>query len=115
MPIIRKKHHSENFVVLDKNFLEDKTISYKAKGLLSLLISRPDAWKVSARELAATSVDGKDSVYAGLKELQEAGYIEYTEVKTLEGKFKGGEYCVYECKPPMNGLNDSSKPHLAKP
>jgi hypothetical protein len=46
-------------------------------------------------DLIKQSTDGRDSVYAGLKELRELGYIEHIEVRE-KGKIIGHEYLVYE-------------------
>ena len=44
--VIRVKKRPSNFVMMDKTFLEDDRLSYKAKGLLAYLLSKPDDWKV---------------------------------------------------------------------
>lgn len=67
--VIRVKKRPSNFVMMDKTFLEDDRLSYKAKGLLAYLLSKPDDWKVIVGNLVNSSKDGKASVYAGLKEL----------------------------------------------
>ena len=69
--VIRIKKHTNNFVVIDKGFLDDDRLSFKAKGILAYLLSKPNDWKVIVGNLVAQSKDGKASVYAGLKELKE--------------------------------------------
>lgn len=76
---IQKKHN--NFVMLDKGFLEDSRLSYKAKGLLAYLLSKPDNWKVIVKDLINHSKDGKKAVYSGLKELKEYGYYRKTPIR----------------------------------
>lgn len=41
--IIRVEKHTKNFVILNKVFLEDKRLSFKSKGILTYLLSKPDA------------------------------------------------------------------------
>lgn len=55
--------------------LNDKTLSLKAKGLFAYLFSKPDGWDFSGDRIVIDSSDGRDSVYAGLKELGEHGYL----------------------------------------
>ncbi|MBO5459690.1 MAG: hypothetical protein J5981_05515, partial [Lachnospira sp.] len=74
--IIRIKKRPSNFVMMDKTFLEDNRLSFKAKGILAYLLSKPDNWKVIVQDLVKYSTDGKASVYTGLKELKEYGYYE---------------------------------------
>ena len=62
-------HKNENYTVLSNYHFKEKEMSLKAKGLLSLMLSLPDAWDYSAAGLVKLSKDGKDSVNGALKEL----------------------------------------------
>ena len=66
---------TNHFVVLDKNFLNDKNLSLKAKGLLAYMLSLPDDWTFYLEELEKHSTDGMSSLRSGFKELQENGYV----------------------------------------
>jgi hypothetical protein len=79
--VIRVVKRPSNFVVMDKAFLEDNNLSYKAKGILAYLLSKPDNWRVIVGDLVSCSTDGKASVYAGLKELKEHGYYEKVPIR----------------------------------
>ena len=95
--IIRIKKHTSNFVLLDKTFLEDDRLSFKAKGILAYLLSKPDDWKVIVVHLVTQSKDGKASVYAGLKELKEYGYYTKVPIRNEEGtRIIRWESTVYE-------------------
>ncbi len=69
--IIRVKKCQNNFVMMDKTFLEDTRLSFKAKGILAYLLSKPDNWKVIVGNLVNSSTDGKKAIYSGLKELKD--------------------------------------------
>ena len=58
------------------DFLEDKRLSWKAKGLMGYLLSLPDDTDISVELISKSCKDGKSSIKAGLKELIAAGYIE---------------------------------------
>ena len=86
-----------NFVMLDKTFLEDDRLSFKAKGILAYLLSKPDNWKVIVGNLVKYSKDGKSAVYAGLKELKECGYYVKTPIRSEDGRrISRWESTVYE-------------------
>lgn len=52
------------------------TISFKAKGIFSYLFSKPPGWKFSGDRISKKeSKDGRKSIYAGLKELENHGYL----------------------------------------
>lgn len=103
--VIRVQKRASNFVMMDKSFLEDTRLSYKAKGILAYLLSKPDNWKVIVGNLVNYSTDGKASVYAGLKELKECGYYEKTPIRNTQGtRITRWESTVYEV--PLSLLTD---------
>lgn len=93
--ILRVKK-TNNYVVLDKGFLQDPSLSCKAKGLLSYLLSKPDDWEIRLSELCRHFSDGKDSIRKGIEELEKAGYIKKERLRGGNGKFAGVRYMVYE-------------------
>ncbi|RNC77071.1 hypothetical protein DA717_12320, partial [Piscirickettsiaceae bacterium NZ-RLO2] len=95
--IVRIHRKEKDFVVLDKQFLNDEGLSFRAKGVLSYLLSLPDDWKVSRSHLAKISQDGPTSVNSTLKELKEAGYILLISERE-NGKISGYDYLVFETK-----------------
>lgn len=94
MSIIRIKKE-DNYVVLDKTLLNDKELSWKAKGLHSYLMGLPDDWKVQEADLVNRSSDGRASTRSAIKELTDAGYIKRVAVRE-KGKFKAWEFVVHE-------------------
>ena len=75
MAVFRVYKESGNFVTVHKSFIHDDNLSWKAKGILLYLLSRPDDWRIYETELNKHSSDGRDSLRTGIKELEEAGYI----------------------------------------
>ena len=72
--------------------LHDIYLSWKARGLLSFLLTFPRDTDFTISELTNLTIDGRDSVKAGIRELIQAGYIR----KTVAPKRRGGfEYRVY--------------------
>ena len=95
--VIRVKRCPKSFVTMDKTFLEDDRLSFKAKGILAYLLSKPDNWKVIVGNLVNYSKDGKSAVYAGLKELKECGYYVKTPIRSEDGRrISRWESIVYE-------------------
>lgn len=96
MSVIRVRKRDNPFVQIDRTVFEDDRISWKAKGMLGYLLSKPDNWQVYIADLENKSKDGRDAVRSGLKELEEAGYIRRTKKRNNKGRFEGWEYEVYE-------------------
>ena len=55
--------------------LQDKRISFRARGILGYLLSLPDGWEASAERIAHETTEGRDAVATALKELERAGYL----------------------------------------
>ena len=90
---------SSNFTTINNEFIFNKDMSLKAKGLLCHLLALPESWDLYVEEVEKWHKDKKDSIYSGFKELMKLGYVERIQ-KREAGKFKGFDYVVFE-KPKM--------------
>lgn len=113
MATFRVYKESGNFVTVHKNFIHDPNISWKAKGILLYLLSRPDDWQVYEKELEKHSLDGRDSLKNGIKELETTGYIVRTRKRDDKGRLREYEYSVYE-QPNQNGLSNVGLSNVGK-
>lgn len=93
--------------------LRDKSLSNKARGLLSTMLSLPEAWDYTTRGLAAICKDGVDGITAQLKELEENGYLLRRRIRDDKGRISDVEYIIYEEPHPRNPDTDS--PYTKKP
>lgn len=83
--IFRIHKHDSGFTQIDNRLLEDERLSWKARGLLAYLLSRPENWRVESNALAEIGPDGRDSVRSGLAELEAHGYLVYTKQQDEKG------------------------------
>lgn len=118
MATFRAIKESGNFVTVHKNFIHDKKLTFKAKGILLYLLSRPDDWQIYETEILNHTMDGKDSLKSGIKELEEVGYITRTRKRNNKGHLNGYEYLVYE-HPIQSGNSylgktDDGKPNIGE-
>ena len=61
---------TKDYTIMSNYHLRDKKLSYKAKGLLSFMLSLPDDWDYSLNGLVAVSKEGIKAVRNILQELQ---------------------------------------------
>ena len=95
--VMRVQKNSANpYVMLDKRIFSDINLSWKSKGILSYLLSKPDNWRVMIVDLVKQSSDGEKAVYSGLAELINTGYIARQAIRDDKGKFLYHEYRVFE-------------------
>ena len=105
--VVKKK---ENFTTIHNNLILDESISWKAKGILIYMLSKPAAWKYKSSEIAKNSTDGRDSVRNGLKELVKNRYI--SRQKNSDGSLT---YYIFEDNQQNNIKDYLQKPKLDNP
>lgn len=111
--IVRIRKNS-NFVVMDKTSLNDKRLSWKAKGIMAYMLSKPDDWTFYLDEIATHSTDGMSSFRSGFNELKKLGYIQRVQSRDETGKFNW-ETIVYEqpvTENPQVDIPQVEKPHM---
>lgn len=113
MAVFRVYKESGNFVTVHKSFIHDDNLSWKAKGILLYLLSRPDDWQIYETELVRHSTDGLSGLKTGIKELEKVGYIQRTRKRDDKGRLKEYEYAVYE-KPSHIRFSNVGKTYIGK-
>ena len=108
MSIIRVEKN-RNYTVINNEFLRNKELSLKAKGLLAVCLSLPDDWNWSIAGLVAICKESITSVRSSLKELEEYGYVTILKTKDDKGRFIY-EYTIYET--PVSVSPDIQNLHL---
>ena len=85
-----------NFTTISNYHLRDKSLSMKAKGLLTIMLSLPEEWDYTIKGLAALSADGRDSIANTIRELENHGYVKRHQSRGEKGTFAQNEYWIYE-------------------
>lgn len=87
--ILLKRTRNDPFARVPKEILDDEKLSWKAKGILSYLLSKKDGWKARTTDLVNHGTDGRDAVRSGLSELIEAGYAMWQTLRGGDGLLMG--------------------------
>lgn len=91
-----KRHRKSNFTQVQNEFLEDNRLSWKAKGVLIYLLSRPEeGWTVNQQDIINRSKDSGTAVKSALKELKALKYLYIIKAKDYKGKFNGSMW-IYD-------------------
>lgn len=109
MSVIRV-NKNRNYTCMSNEHLQDKNLSLKAKGLLSLVLTLPDAWKYSIRGLASICKESAGCISAVLNELEEAGYLKRSQLRDESGRLSEMEYIFSESPCADNSLTEQSAP-----
>lgn len=87
---------TKNYTVMANYHLRDTSLSLKAKGLLSLMLSLPEGWDYTTKGLACICKDGVDSICSTVKELENAGYVRRRRLRNELGHLTEVEYTILE-------------------
>lgn len=90
------KDSQNPYFKVSKGYVNDPNLSFKAKGILTYLLSKPDAWQTIIEDVVKHGSDGHSSVSSGLDELRKAGYIKKIGVRNEKGHFTHWETKIYE-------------------
>ena len=66
---------TQNYTVMSNHHLRNKTLSLKAKGLLSQILSLPEDWDYTLAGLSSINRESIDAVRSAVLELEQAGYL----------------------------------------
>lgn len=92
---------NKDYTIMSNYHFKERTMSLKAKGLLSLMLSLPNDWDYSIAGLVAICKENETSIKSALDELKEFGYLEVIKKMPSKEDNRGRieyEYIVYEKK-----------------
>lgn len=104
---------TKDFTVMSNHHLRNRTLSLKAKGLLSLMLSLPEDWDYTTKGLAQIYKEGVDSISTALKELEKHGYLTRHRIRYKNGQLGDVEYTIHER--PLDHNERGISPDLENP
>ena len=87
---------NKGYTVMSNHHLRNHTLSLKAKGLLSQMLSLPEDWDYTLQELAQINKESIDAIREAVRELERAGYIKRSRERDERGCLRGNVYTIYE-------------------
>ncbi len=84
-----------NYSIMANYHFRDKSLSWKAKGILSNMLSLPEDWDYSLAGLTTLASDGLSATQSAIKELEEHGYLIRRPIRE-NGKISDWEYIIFE-------------------
>ncbi|MGO9139714.1 MAG: hypothetical protein ACLP9S_05490 [Syntrophales bacterium] len=117
--IYRIRKRDPGYTQVCNDIINETGLSWKAKGILIYLLSKPDGWTVRENNIVKHSVDGLKATKAGIKELINRGYMSRRKIRDYQGKYRGWE--TIACEAPFTempfsdvGFSDVHLPNVRK-
>jgi hypothetical protein len=100
---IFRKEKKRRFIKIDNEFLNYKNISWRAKGLHTYILSKPDNWKVIIKAVANFHNRGFQYISSAKKELIENNLWYCEKIRNDRGKFLENVTLVFDS--PFSNIN----------
>jgi len=85
--IRRSERPKDHYTVIANDVLRDEQLSFRARGILAAILSRPDNWTIKSDLLAQQGKEGRDAIRSALKELRDANYLHLEKMRNPDGTF----------------------------
>ena len=120
---VYRVNKNRGYTVMANYHLRDKTLSLKAVGLLSKMLSFNDGWQFSTKGLSMICKEGPDAVLATLRELEDHGYLVRHRQRDSKGRMSNTVFEIYEQPQPVSPHRenpdvdnpDMENPHMENP
>ena len=110
---VYRVNKNRGYTVMANFHLRDKSLSLKAVGLLSKMLSFNDGWKFSTKGLSAICKEGPDAILSALRELEKHGYLVRHRQRDGKGRMSSTIFEIYEG--PQESTPEREMPHTENP
>lgn len=105
---LAKYETDDPFTRVPNSAVNDANLDLKARGLLLLMLSKPNGWTFRERQLAEAAGVGRDQVNTAMRKLIDAGYVRrYREA--VDGKPPVTVTEVFDCAQTVDSAPDSAR------
>jgi len=96
----------QQFAQIPNRILRDDRLSYKARGVLGVLLSHRHGFETRLADLE-TGRDGREAVRSAVRELQEVGYLTRTTARCPRtGRVQGQDWTLCDPGEPVDNSVD---------
>ena len=87
---------NKGYTVMSNHHIRNKELTFKAKGLLSQMLSLPEDWDYTLAGLSHINRESVDAIRTAVWELEREGYIRRSQNRSDNGKMADMIYTIYE-------------------
>ncbi|NKT91714.1 replication protein [Rhodococcus hoagii] len=87
--IQRGPRRADHFTILSNAVLNDSRLSFRARGVLMWLLSKPADWRTRSESIAGQSpTEGRDAIRTAMRELESLGYLVRQKIQDDRGRWR---------------------------
>ncbi|MEO6679492.1 MAG: phage replication protein [Pseudomonas sp.] len=112
----------KGYTIISNHIIKDNRLTFKARGILSMLLSLPPHPRnLSIESIAKQSQDGVSAVRSGIEELKIIGYLDVQQKYNARGQYDGVEWnlrdnpCGSEKLEKAREITDAENPNSDQP
>lgn len=111
---IHRKTRFNDFTILPNKTLKDKRLSFRARGVLAMMLAMPDNWQTYAEWIEDQGTEGREALQSSFRELEKFGYLSRQRVlDPVTKKFKCYQWSWFD--EPYDGFPSDGFPADGKP
>jgi hypothetical protein len=70
-----------NFTTLPNAMLRDRSLSFKARGMLAMILTNAEQWEVHQGWIVEQGTEGREAIAGAMREAEAAGYAAFSEIR----------------------------------
>lgn len=103
MSVFHAQHDKDHpYTKILNILLQDRRLSYRSRGVIAYILTKPSHWKVRIKDLENNGTEGRLAIQKAMQELSVLGYAKITVLRDGSGKITGKDYYIFET--PANTL-----------
>ena len=87
MSIVRAERPEQYFFTVRNDVARDSRLSFRARGILIAILSRPDGWSTTSAQLQNEGKEGREAIRTALRELRAHGYLKVVRYQNAKGQW----------------------------
>lgn len=116
MAFTRSPKNSQNpFTQLSNRLINDRNLSFQALGLMTYLLSKPDYFYFTFKDIVSSHSSGESSLRCILKKLISLGYLYQHRLRFPNGRFSSFYFHIFESPVKTGTSSKYDYPHMAIP
>lgn len=113
MSIRRSAVAVDHFTIVPNDWLRDRRLSRRARGLLAELMSHQVGWEITIESLVEAGPEGRHAIRMALAELEAAGYLQRVQGRAETGHWGGTDYIITDPPQPENPHQPDPSPQIS--